>query len=339
MVDRGIPAFVDCPARSLVRDAGAVVGVEALREGRPFRVRARRGVVLAVGGYDHDRALARQFEAMPDWNSACPPYLHGDHLVMAGELGAALAAVPPTNLAMFYGYHIPGEEADGQPLYRSSWECGCPHALWVNSAGRRFCDESFYKDYQPRLRHWDGQKQRMPNLPPFLIFDQSYRDRYPLGSFMPGQPLPEELVVQADSPRELAQRLGIDADGLEATLARYNEFARRGEDPDFGTGSRPWSVRLTGDQSYPNPCVGPLEKPPFYGVRLVPVSVGINSHGLRTNEFAQVMHLRGGPIAGLYACGNSAALLDLGGGYQSGTSNMRAIVWGYVAGRHAAGVE
>jgi succinate dehydrogenase/fumarate reductase flavoprotein subunit len=85
--------------------------------------------------------------------------------------------------------------------------------------------------------------------------------------------------------------------------------------------------------------VGPLEEPPFYGVRLVPVSVGINSHGLRTNEFAQVMHLRGGPIAGLYACGNSAALLDLGGGYQSGTSNMRAIVWGYVAGRHAAGVE
>jgi len=337
MVDRAIPAFVDTPVRALVGEAGGVVGVVAEREGRAFRVRARRGVVLGVGGYDHNRELARQFEAMPDWNSACPPYLHGDHLVMAGELGAALAAVPPTDLAMFYGYRIPGEESDGQPLYRSSWECGCPHALWVNRAGERFCDESFYKDYQPRLRLWDGQRQTMPNLPPFLVFDQSYRDRYPLGSFMPGQPLPPELAVQADTPRALAQQLGIDGDGLERTLARFNEFARKGEDPDFHKGSRPWSVRLTGDQSYKNPCLGPVEKPPFYGVRLVPVSVGINSHGLKTNESAQVMHVRGRPIGGLYAVGNSAALLDMGGGYQSGTSNMRAITWGWLAGRHAAG--
>jgi len=337
MVDRAIPAFVDTPVRALVGEAGGVVGVVAEREGRAFRVRARRGVVLGVGGYDHNRELACQFEAMPDWNSACPPYLHGDHLVMAGELGAALAAVPPTDLAMFYGYQIPGEESDGQPMFRSSWECGCPHALWVNRAGERFCDESFYKDYQPRLRLWDGQRQAMPNLPPFLIFDQGYRDRYPLGSFMPGQPLPPELAVQADTPRALAQQLGIDADGLERTLARFNEFARKGEDPDFHKGSRPWSVRLTGDPSYKNPCLGPVEKPPFYGVRLVPVSVGINSHGLRTNESAQVMHVRGRPIGGLYAVGNSAALLDMGGGYQSGTSNMRAITWGWVAGRHAAG--
>ena len=337
MVDRAIPAFVDTPVRALVGEAGGVVGVVAEREGRAFRVRARRGVVLGVGGYDHNRELARQFEAMPDWNSACPPYLHGDHLVMAGELGAALAAVPPIDLAMFYGYRIPGEESDGQPLYRSSWECGCPHALWVNRAGERFCDESFYKDYQPRLRLWDGQRQTMPNLPPFLVFDQSYRDRYPLGSFMPGQPLPPELAVQADTPRALAQQLGIDGDGLERTLARFNEFARKGEDPDFHKGSRPWSVRLTGDQSYKNPCLGPVEKPPFYGVRLVPVSVGINSHGLKTNESAQVMHVRGRPIGGLYAVGNSAALLDMGGGYQSGTSNMRAITWGWLAGRHAAG--
>jgi 3-oxosteroid 1-dehydrogenase len=337
MVDRAIPAFVSTPARALVVDGGAVVGVRAEREGRDFWVRARRGVVLAVGGYDWNPELAKQYEAMPDWNSACPPWIHGDNLVMGGEVGAAIAAVPPTDLALFYGYHIPGEESDGHPLFRSSWECGCPHALWVNRAGRRFCDESFYKDYQPRLRQWDGQKQAMPNLPPFLVFDQNYRDRYPLGSFMPGQPLPPELVTQAGSARELAEKLGIDPDGLEQTLARYNEHARRGEDPDFGSGSRPWSVRLTGDASYANPCVGPVEKPPFYGVRLVPVSVGINSHGLRTDEHARVVHVRGQAIPGLYAVGNAAALLDLGGGYQSGTSNMRAITWGWIAGRHAAG--
>jgi 3-oxosteroid 1-dehydrogenase len=337
LVDRGIPAFVDSPVRALETEAGRVVGVRAEKDGKPFRVRARRGVVLGVGGYDMNRALARQFEAMPDWNSACPPHLDGDHLVMAGEIGAALAAVPPTDLAMFYGYNIPGEEHDGKPLFRSSWECGCPHAIWVNRAGERFCDESFYKDYQPRLRRWDGQKQVMPNLPPFLIFDQNYRDRYPLGSFMPGQPLPEELVVQADTPRALAEKLGIDADRFVATLERFNRHAAGGEDPDFGKGSRPWAVRLVGDPNYKNPCVGPLDKAPFYGVRLVPVSVGINSHGLATDANAQVLHLRGSPIPGLYAVGNSAAMLDIGGGYQSGSSNMRAIVWGYLAGQHAAG--
>ncbi len=337
LVDRGIPAHVNTPVRELVMDAGRVIGVRAENEGRDFFVRARRGVLLAIGGYDHARELARQYESVPDWNSACPPYVEGEHLVLGGEAGAAIAAVPNANLAMFYGYHIPGEEHEGKPLYRSSWECGCPHAIWVNRAGKRFCDESFYKDYQPRLRAWDGQRQQMPNLPPFLIFDQNYRDRYPLGSFMPGQELPEELVARADTPRELAAKLGIDADGLEATLERFNEFARRGEDPDFGRGSRPWAVRLTGDPSYPNPCVGPLDKAPYYGLRLVPVGVGINSHGLRTNAHAQVVHVRGHAIPGLYAVGNSAALLDLGGGYQSGTSNMRAITWGYVAGRHVAG--
>jgi 3-oxosteroid 1-dehydrogenase len=179
----------------------------------------------------------------------------------------------------------------------------------------------------------------MPNIPPTLIFDQNYRDRYPLGSFMPGQDLPEELARQADTPRELAQKLGIDADGLEATLERFNRFAEKGEDPDFGSGSYAWSVRLVGDTSYPNPNIGPLNKAPYYGVPLVPVSVGINSHGLKTNTDAQVVHLRGHAIPGFYAVGNSAALLDLGGGYQSGTSNMRAITWGYIAGRHAMGKD
>ncbi len=337
MIDRGIAAHVETPARELVVEDGRVIGVRAEKEGRDFWIGARQGVVLATGGYDHNKELARYYEDIPDWNSACPPFLHGDHLVMGGEIGAAVAGVPPTNLGMFFGYHIPGEEHEGEPLFRSSWECGCPHAIWVNRAGERFCDESFYKDYQPRVRQWDGRRQRQPNLPPFLIFDQNYRDRYPLGSFMPGQKLPPELVTEAETLPELAKKLGIDGERLEETVRRYNQLAEKGVDEDFGRGDYAWSQRLTGDFSYKNPNMGPLNKAPYYGVPLVPVGVGINSHGLKTNRHAQVIHLRGKPIPGLYAAGNAAALLDLGGGYQSGTSNMRAITWGYIAGRHIAG--
>lgn len=338
VVDRPIPAYVETPVKALVTDGtGAVVGVRAEREGGDFFVRARKGVVLSVGGYDHNPDMACMYENMHEWHGVFPDHLHGDHIVMAGEIGARIASVPPTNLALFYGYHIPGEEVDGQPLYRSSWEGGVPHAIWVNKKGERFCDESFYKDYQPRIRHWDGRRQEQPNLDVWLVFDGTYRERYPLGSFMPGQPLPEEMVIVADSPRELAEKAGFDPEGFERTLARFNQNARNGEDPDFQRGELPWAVRLVGDLDYKNPNLGPLEKAPYHAVKLVPTSVGINSHGLDWDTETRVLHLRGHPIEGLYAVGNSAALLDLGSGYQSGTSNARAITWGYVAGRHAAG--
>jgi 3-oxosteroid 1-dehydrogenase len=337
VIDRKIPAYLETPVRALVADAnGAVIGVRAERAGKDFFVRARKGVILAVGGYDHNKAMARMFEEMPDWNAVFPAYLDGDHMVMGPELGAAIASVPPTNLALFYGYQIPGEEVEGRAFWRSSWEGGVPHAIWVNKAGERFCDESFYKEYQPRIRYWDGKKQEQPNTDIYLIFDGNYRERYPLGSFMPGQELPEGMVVVANTPRELAQRLEIDPDRFEQTLSRFNANAEKGEDPDFGRGSMPWAIRLVGDMDYKNPLLGPLNKPPYHAVRLRPVSVGINSHGLAWNLDAQVLHVRGHAIPGLYSVGNSAALLDIGGGYQSGTSNSRAITWGYVAGRHAA---
>jgi 3-oxosteroid 1-dehydrogenase len=337
VLDRGIPTLTETPVQELVTDeSGAVIGVRCQREGSDFWVSARKGVILAVGGYDHNKEMATMFEEMPDWNGVFPDYLDGDHMVMGPEIGAAIASVPPTNLALFYGYQIPGEEVEGRPLWRSSWEGGCPHAIWVNMNGERFCDESFYKEYQPEIRKWDGKTQQQPNTDIFLVFDGTYRERYPLGSFMPGQPLPEGMVVQADSIRELAQRIEVPAERLEATIAHFNVGAEKGEDPDYERGSWPWAIRLVGDPDYPNPLLGPLAKPPYHAVRLRPVSVGINSHGLKWDLEARVLHVRGRPIPGFYAVGNSAALLDLGAGYQSGTSNSRAITWGYVAGRHAA---
>jgi 3-oxosteroid 1-dehydrogenase len=337
MLDRAIPAHVATPARELVVEDGAVVGVRAEREGRDFFIRARKGVVLAAGGYDWHPDLPRYFEHLPEWQSMVPPSVAGDAMVTACEIGAAVAAVPAQNLGLFFGYQVPGEQHEDRPLWRGSWEGGFPHAIWVNRAGQRFADESFYRDYLPKTRAWDGVTQTQPNFPPYLVFDSNFREKYPLGTFLPGQPLPAELVARDETLRGLAGKLGVDPAGLEATVARFNRFAEEGVDHDFGRGTYPWAAMMTGDRTRPHPNLGPLDKPPFYGLRLRVASVGVNAAGLRTNADAQVMHVRDRPIPGLYAAGNSAAPLDSGAGYQSGIANLRGIVGGYLAARHAAG--
>src|SRR5262249_48079236 len=197
VVDRGILPQMETAVCELVVEDGAVVGVRAEQAGKPLLVRARRGVVLAVGGYDWHPELPRYYEQLPEWNSMCQPHVAGDGMVLGGELGAQIAAGPASNLGLFFGYQVPGEEHDGRPLWRGSWDGGCPHAIWVNRAGKRFADESFYKDYLPRTRAWDGVHQDQPNFPPFLIFDSQFREKYSLGTFLPGQEIPETLVARA----------------------------------------------------------------------------------------------------------------------------------------------
>jgi 3-oxosteroid 1-dehydrogenase len=335
VIDRGIPAYLETPVCELVTEDGAVIGVRAEREGRDFFVRGLCGVLLAIGGYDLNEEMAKTFEGLPEWKSMCPPFVTGDNIILGGEIGAAIAAIPSHNLGCFFGYHIPGEEHFEKPYWRSSFEGSCPHALWVNRDGIRFTDETFYKDFQPTVKRYDGRKNTQPNYPPYLIFDQNYRERYPVGTYMPGDNIPETLAVRADSPRELAEKLGINADNLVSTIERFNMLVEEGKDTDFGRGEYPWAMKFTGDRSYPNPNMGKIDKAPFYGIRLTATNVGINAAGLKINQNGQVMHVRGKPIKGLYAAGNSAALIDTGPGYQSGIANLRGVAWGWIAAHHA----
>lgn len=336
-IDRKIPAYTSTPARELLVESGTVVGVRAEREGRDFFVRARKGVVLAAGGYDWRPDFTKYYEGVPGLRSMCPPHIEGDSLVMGSEIGAAIAGVPGQYFGLYFGYNIPGEEFEGKPLWRASGESGLPHAIWVNRAGKRFCDESFYREFVSKCRIWSLAEQRHVNLPPFLIFDQNFRDKYAFGTFMPGLELPEELVARAATPGALAVKLGIDPDGLDTTIARFNDYAVGGMDPDFGRGRYRWSAVTEGDDTMPNPNLGPLDKAPYYGVALTPIMAGAGAVGLKTNVHAQVMHVRGHAIEGLYAVGNAAAALDMNGGLQTGVWNMRGLAWGYVAGLHVSG--
>jgi 3-oxosteroid 1-dehydrogenase len=175
------------------------------------------------------------------------------------------------------------------------------------------------------------------NFPCWGIFDSQYREKYPVGRALPGSPLPDTFV-SAPTLGLLADRLGIDPRGFEDAVARFNGHSHAGHDPDFGRGRCRWAHYQFGDPTWqPNPNLGPLEKPPFYGVGLGVVQAALTQAGLRTDTDARVINTDGDPIPGLYATGNSMSWQDMGANYHSGSANCRGMVWAYIAARHAAG--
>jgi 3-oxosteroid 1-dehydrogenase len=259
-------------------------------------------------------------------------------LRLAGKFGARIARVPDVTML---GFRIPGEELqEGVPLWRNTMAyMGLPHTIIVNRAGKRFANESFYRSMFFAIDAIDGGTQTHPNFPCWLVIDSQAREKYPLGSIMPGQDLPAGVGVKADSIEELARKIGVDASGLAQTIAAFNRYSEKGEDPEFKRGAYPWGVYMTGDRfNKPNPNLGSLAKAPFYAVELSRLaSSGIAAAGLATDRHSRVIGWDDKPIDGLYAAGNSVARLDNGAVMQSGVSNARGMTHGYLAGRHAAG--
>ena len=214
-----------------------------------------------------------------------------------------------------------------------------PHAILVNRDGRRFCDESFYSSIGHALKVIDGRAQRFVNWPCWMIFDSQYREQYAIGSVTPTSPVPAEWDwTTASSLRELGELIGVDPDGLEAQVASFNSDAAEGRDTQFRRGERPWSRKSYGDpaaEGHPN--LGAIVKPPFFAMRPDLVGTGIPTAGLDTDEVGRVLNGSGEPIPGLYAAGNSSAVLETGAGYQSGVANTRSLTVAYTSVLDAAG--
>jgi 3-oxosteroid 1-dehydrogenase len=337
-LDRGIPLLTDTAVEELICDGHRIVGIRAKTAQGDFYVRANRGVVLASGAYEHNSEYVRTLGQQIDLKSMLMDTVDGAALRLAGKMGARIARVP--DLTML-GYHIPGEEQEGdQPLWRNAMtDLGLPHTLVANRAGRRFADEAFYRSICYAVDYIDGARQVHPNFPCWAIFDSQARAKYPFGAVMPGQDLPEGLGITANTLEELATRAGIDPRGLQHTIAAFNGFCERGADPDFGRGTSPWAAFMSGDpDNKPNVNLGPVSKPPFYAVQLHRLGGGgISAAGLVCDEHCRVMGWDDRPIEGLYAGGNSAARLDSGAAMQSGLSNARGLTHGYLIGQHVAG--
>jgi 3-oxosteroid 1-dehydrogenase len=330
LADRNVPMQVSSPGERLVVDNDRAVGIE-LADGK--RLRAKKGVMLAAGGYESNAELTEFYEGLPECQSKYIDTLTGDAMIMASEQGAAVRKIH-NSFRVHLGFRIPGAGRNGGPAFRSASiiELCSPHTLVINRSGRRFGNEAYFQSMAPKLREFDAQKRSYVNLPCFLVLDQQYVDRFSFAGIPPSGSLPD-WVERSNTIEVLAAKLGVDKDGLEDTIARFNTFAASGVDEDFGRGNELWKLAEENPAGR-NPRLGAITKPPFYGIELHPSPAG--SAGLDTNTKGQVMHLRRHPIPGLYSSGNSTVHTETGLGYQPGMTIAAALTFSYLAVRDMA---
>jgi 3-oxosteroid 1-dehydrogenase len=335
LMDLNVPIWLNCPAGELLVEGGGVAGVLARRNGKDVIIRARRGVVLASGGFEHSQALREKYLPNPTstkWSAASPNNT-GDMLVAGQAIGAATALLDEA----WWG---PTLVIEGEDRARALFtERSMPGAIVVNDKAQRFFNESVAYTTAVQAMYQPG------NLPSYLIFDERYKRNYPFGPLLPSemhlnwmQPahIRNDLLKSARTIEELAGKMGIDPKGLAETVKRFNGFATTGKDEDFNRGENAYDLLYGDIRIKPNPCLAPVAKPPFYAVQIHPGDIGTKG-GLLTNEYAQVLGKDGGAIPGLYAIGNCSASVT--GRYYPGAGATLgpAMTFGFLAAEHIAG--
>jgi succinate dehydrogenase/fumarate reductase flavoprotein subunit len=341
-LDLGVDVRVGSPVAELLRDNGRVTGVVATTPDGPLRVTASRGVVLAAGGFPHDvtrrRALFPRTPTGTEHWSLAPTTADGAGTALGESVGgtvrtdlASPAAWCPVSLVPY--------RSGRTGVFPHIMDRAKPGSIGVLSTGRRFVNEADgYHDYVTAMI---AAAPAGEPVQAWQIGDARFVRRYPLGMAKP-RPVPLLPYLRSGYLRrgrtldELARVCGVGPEGLVKTVTEFNRDARRGVDPQFGRGETPFN-RYGGDPTVgPNPSLAPLEKGPFYAVRVVPGSFGTFA-GLATDKHARVLDRADEPIPGLYAVGNDQASV-MGGHYPAGGINIGpAMTFGYIAGRDLAG--
>ncbi|MFE9819693.1 FAD-binding protein [Streptomyces sp. NPDC005773] len=329
--EAGVPVWLRSPMTELVTDAqGAVTGVVVTRDGRAVRVGARRGVLLATGGFDHNREMREKYlpEGGRDNHSAGAVENVGDGILAGQALGAALDFMD--DAWWMPSVHHPS----GATIPLVSERC-IPPSVIVSSDGRRFTNES-----SPYVNFVHDQLEG-GHTTAWFVMDAKARARYPFAQILPGMPFPRAFyengtVHRADTIAGLARSIDVPADALTETVERFNGFARTGKDTDFGRGDSAYD-RYYGDPTMKNPNLDELDKAPYYAIRIEVGDLGTKG-GLVCDENSRVLREDGSAVTGLYATGNTSAAV-MGNEYAGpGATIGPAIVFGYLAARHAAAV-
>lgn len=337
MLERGIPLWLNTALNDLIVEDGPsgprVTGVAASREGRSVSIRARRGVILAAGGFERNQAMREQYLPHPTqatW-SATPPNNTGDAIRAAERHGAALHL-------MSHVWGAPTVRVADEEKQRAIFiERAAPGCVIVNGRGRRFVNEAApYSEFVPAM--YQDHEQTGCSVPAWMVFDATFRQKFACGPIMPASVMPDHripaafrsMLVRADTLEALAAKTGIDGAGLAATVARMNDYAATGVDAEFGKGDNVFDTYYGDPHVQPNPCLAPLDRAPFYAVRIDAGDIGTKG-GLLTDERARVLRTDGSVIDGLFAIGNTSASV-MGTSYPGAGSTIGpAMTFGFIA--------
>jgi len=336
VVRRGIPIWTDTALQRLTTDGGRVTGAVVDHDGREVTVTARRGVVLAAGGFDHSMAMRWKFqsESLGEHQSLGAETNTGDAIHAAQDLGAAIDL-------MDQAWWFPAVAAlPGAAPSVLLAERSLPGSLIVDQNGTRFTNEAIdYMSFGQRVLQRERSGSPVESM--WIVFDQQYRNSYVLaGELFPRMPIPQSwfeagIAHRSDEVGELAGKMGVAGARFLSTITRFNEMSRAGHDADFDRGGSAYD-RYYGDPTIkPNPNLRALDKGPFYAVKMVLSDLG-TCGGLRADDCARVLREDGSVMDGLYAIGNTAANA-FGTTYPgAGATIAQGLVYGYIAGRHAA---
>ncbi|QPC84977.1 FAD-dependent oxidoreductase [Phototrophicus methaneseepsis] len=328
---RGAQVWLNSPAKRLIEHNGIVTGVVAEVDGIPTNIKARGGVVLASGGFDHNKAMVESFLRGPLYYSSAAEGNTGDGQIMGMAVGAGLGHM---NERWGWPVYFDRETKSAYPALAP--ELGKPGALVVNRTGHRIMNEAGPYDLVTRAFYaFDSGRFEYSNIPAFVITDADHYRRTNQTRAKEGQK-PSTWFVCADTLEELANMLNINPCNLVETVEVFNEYARTGHDPDFRRGESAFDRQTGGDPTRDdliNPCLGPLIEPPFYGASIWPGALG-TSGGLQINANGQVLDVWGKPLGGLYAAGNTAAS-PFAGSYPGGGGTLSVgMTFAYIAARH-----
>jgi succinate dehydrogenase/fumarate reductase flavoprotein subunit len=331
-LDAGVTLRRHVAVDGLMVDGGRVTGVSAIVAGRTEELSARRGVVLASGGFSANEGLRRNYMPYPDQHvSLMPDENTGDGINVALAAGASLDGKNLLNGVWAVVSKMIRE--DGYVArYAHLIDMSKPGCIAVNDEGQRFGNEASVRFVD--AMHATGA------VPAHIIGDAHCVKKYGMGMVFPGAGNLKKLlktgyIVEAPTLRALAARIGVNPDGLERTAAMINRYAVSGADADFHKGERQIDREIGDPKHGPNPCLGPVEKAPYYAIKIYPGD-GSTTVGLRIDAACRVLNSAGDPLPGLYAAGLDANSIWRGMSPAHGCNVGPAMVLGFIAGSSLA---
>ncbi|HEY2659757.1 MAG TPA: FAD-dependent oxidoreductase [Caulobacteraceae bacterium] len=332
-IDAGVELWRRSPMERLITEDGAVRGVVCRHQGELVEVRARRGVVLATGGFSANPEMRRRYIPFPEHHvSIVPEGNTGDGLTKGLQVGGQFDGDNLSNAGWVVVSVLRKPDGSLSKFPHLFLDRGKPGCIAVNARGERFGNEATTNLVQPM--HQTG------SVPAHLICDHRFIRNYGLGLVRPGgfglkRLIKAGYVVVAPTLGALAQAIGADAAGLEDTVNRFNGYAVAGADPDFGRGADKADAFMGDPEHKPNPCLGPIEAAPFYAVKVFPGDT-TTTVGLRVDAKARVLGADDQPIPGLHAVGLDMNSLWRGRAPGNGGNNTLSLTFGYIAARALA---